>query len=172
LFTFFDRRPRWSGAENLALRRQAAIPQRSVKRPRLHWRDRIFRVWLSCPWRGWRSSLLVVQPETGIRWHRQGFRLYWRWKSRRGCGRPKLDAKIRVLIRHRSRGDPTWGRRRIRSELHLLGYEVAERTLANYTVRERKQPPQGWRVFSSNHAREIAAIDFFTVPTVNFRILV
>ncbi len=159
-------------AENLALRQQVAILQRSVKRPRLHWRDRIFWVWLSCLWRGWRSSLLAVQRETVIRWHRQGFRLYWRWKSRSRGGRPKLDAEIRVLIRRMSRGNPTWGRRRIRSELHLLGYEVAELTVAKYMVRGSKPPSQGWRVFLNNHAREIAAVDFFTVPTVNFRILI
>jgi transposase InsO family protein len=159
-------------AENLALRQQIAILQRSVKRPRLHRRDRIFWVWVSCLWRGWRSSLLVVQPETVIRWHRQGFRLYWRWKSRSRGGRPKLDAQIRVLIRRMSRDNPTWGRRRIRSELHLLGYEVAQLTVAKYMVREGKSPSQGWRVFLANHAREIAATDFLSVPTVNFRILI
>jgi hypothetical protein len=159
-------------AENLALRQQVAVLQRSVKLPRLHRRDRIFWVWLSRLWRGWRSSLLVVQPETVIRWHRQGFRLYWRWKSRDRCGRPKLDEEIRALIRRMSRDNPTWGRRRIRSELHLLGYEVAELTVAKYMVRGGRPPSQGWRVFLANHAREIAAIDFFTVPTVNFRILI
>jgi putative transposase len=159
-------------AENLALRHQIVILQRSVKRPRLHRRDRIFWVWLSRLWRGWRSSLLVVQPETVIRWHRQGFRLYWRWKSRSRCGRPKLDAEIRALIRRMSRENSTWGRRRIRSELHLLGYEVAELTVAKYMVRGRKPPSQGWRVFLENHSREIAAIDFFTVVTLNFRILI
>ena len=138
-------------AENLALRHQIVILQRSVKRPRLHRRDRIFWVWLSRLWRGWRSSLIVVQPETVIRWHRQGFRLYWRWKSRSRCGRPKLDAEIRALIRRMSRENPTWGRRRIRSELHLLGYEVAELTVAKYMVRGRKPPSQGWRVFLKNH---------------------
>ena len=159
-------------AENLALRHQIVILQRSVKRPRLHRRDRIFWVWLSRLWRGWRSSLLVVQPETVLRWHREGFRLYWRWKSRSRCGRPKLDAEIRALIRRMSRDNPTWGRRRIRSELHLLGYEVAERTVAKYMVRGRKPPSQGWRVFLKNHFREITAIDFFTVVTLNFRILI
>ena len=159
-------------AENLALRHQIVILQRSVKRPRLHRRDRIFWVWLSRLWRGWRSSLIVVQPETVIRWHRQGFRLYWRWKSRSRCGRPKLDAEIRALIRCISRDNPTWGRRRIRSELHLLGYEVAELTVAKYMVRGRKPPSQRWRVFLKNHTREIAAIDFFTVVTLNFRILI
>ncbi len=159
-------------AENLALRQQLAVLQRSVKRPRLRRRDRIFWIWLSRLWRGWRSSLIVVQPETVLRWHREGFRLYWRWKSRSRCGRPKLGAEIRALIRRMSRDNPTWGRRRIRSELHLLGFEVAELTVAKYMVRGRKPPSQGWRVFLKNHAREIAAIDFFTVPTVNFRILI
>ncbi len=96
-------------AENLALRQQIAVLQRSVKRPRLHRRDRIFWVWLSRLWRGWRSSLIVVRPETVLRWHREGFRLYWRWKSRHRCGRPKLDAEIRVLIRRMSRDDPPLG---------------------------------------------------------------
>jgi putative transposase len=159
-------------AENLALRHQIVILQRSVKRPRLHRRDRIFWVWLSRLWQGWRSSLIVVQPETVLRWHREGFRLYWRWKSRRRCGRPKLDAEIRALIRRMSRDNPTWGRRRIRSELHLLGHEVAELTVAKYMVHGRKPPSQGWRVFLKNHSREIAAIDFFAVATVNFRILI
>ena len=159
-------------AENLALRQQLAALQRSVKRPRLHRRDRIFWVWLSRLWRGWRSSMIVVQPETVLRWHREGFRLYWRWKSRSRCGRPKLGAEIRAVIRRMSRDNPTWGRRRIRSELHLLGYEVAELTVAQYMVRGRRPPSQGWRVFLNNHTREIAAIDFFTVPTVNFRILI
>ena len=146
-------------AENLALRHQIVILQRSVKRPRLHRRDRIFWVWLSRLWPGWRSSLIVVQPETVLRWHREGFRLYWRWKSRRRCGRPKLEVEIRALIRRMSRDNPTWGRRRIRSELHLLGYEVGELTVAKYMVRRRKPPSQGWRVFLKNHSREIAAID-------------
>jgi putative transposase len=159
-------------AENLALRHQIVILQRSVKRPRLHRRDRVFWVWLSHLWRGWRSSLLIVQPETVIRWHRQGFRLYWRWKSRSRCGRPKLDAEIRALIRCMSRDNATWGRRRIRSELHLLGYEIAELTVVKYMVRGRKPPLQGWRVFLKNHSREITAIDFFTVVTLNFRILI
>jgi putative transposase len=159
-------------AENLALRHQIVILQRSVKRPRLHRRDRIFWVWLSRLWQGWRSSLIVVQPETVIRWHRKGFRLYWRWKSRSRCGRPKLDVEIRALIRRMSRDNPTWGRRRIRAELHLLGYEVAELTAAKYMVRGRKPPSQGWRVFLKNHSREITAIDFFTVVTLNFRILI
>jgi hypothetical protein len=127
-------------AENLALRQQVAVLQRTAQRPRLRRRDRIFWVWLARLWRGWRSSLLVVQPETVLRWHRQGFRLYWRWKPRSRCGRSQLDREIRVLIRGMSRDNPTWGRRGIRSELHLLGYEVAELTVAKYMVRGRRPP--------------------------------
>ncbi len=148
-------------AENLALRQQVAVLQRSVKRPRLHRRDRIFWVWLSRLCRGWRSSLIVVQPETVIRWHRQGFRLYWRWKSRGGRGRPKFDAEIRALIRGMSRDNPTWGRRRIHSELHLLGYEVGELTVARYLLRDRD------RIYSSyfaNRVRRMGIEDVLIAP--------
>ena len=156
--------------ENLALRQQLNVLRRSVKRVRLRKRDRVFWAVLSRIWDDWRSCLMIVQPETVIRWHRYGFRLYWPWKSRRG-GRPKKDAEIRVLIRRMSRENPTWGAPRIQSELALLGYTVAESTVARYMTRVRKPPSQTWRAFLKNHALQIAAIDFFTVPTVTFRVL-
>ena len=106
--------------ENLALRQQLAILQRSARRPRLRVRDRIFWVWLSKLWSHWRSALLVVKPDTVVRWHRQGFRLYWRRKSRRG-GRPRTEKEIRQLIRQMSQENATWGAPRIQSELALLG---------------------------------------------------
>jgi putative transposase len=96
-------------AENLALRQQLAVLLVSAKRPRLRKRDRLFWVWLSRLWSEWRSCLMIVKPETVIRWHRQGFRLYWRWKSRQKRGRPKTDAEIRTLIRRMARQNPTWG---------------------------------------------------------------
>ena len=96
-------------AENLALRHQLAVFQRSVKRPKLRKRDRIFWVWLSRLWPGWRSALVLVEPATVIKWHRQGFKLYWRRKSRRKPGRPKVDRKVRELIRRISRENPTRG---------------------------------------------------------------
>ena len=109
--------------ENLALRHQLGVLQRSVRRPRLSRRDRILWVWLSRLWTSWRSSLIIVQPATVLAWHRQGFPLYWRWKSKRGVlGRPKLNAEIRRLIRRMGQENPTWGRRRIQAELALLGY--------------------------------------------------
>jgi len=159
-------------AENLALRQQLAILEQRSRRPRLQTRDRIFWTWLARLWSNWRSVLVIVQPETVVRWHRQGFKLYWRWKSRGGkVGRPRVDAEIRKLIRRMSRANPTWGTPRIRSELRLLGYTVAKSTVDRYRIRHRKPPSQTWRTFLDNHVRDIVAIDFFTVPTAKFRIL-
>ena len=158
-------------AENLALRQQLGVLRRSAKRPRLRRRDRVFWVWLSRLWGGWQSSLVIVKPATVIRWHRQGFRLYWGWRSRKRPGRPKIDAEIRGLIRRLSRDNPTWGVPRIQSELGLLGYSVAESTVAKYMPQHRKPPSQTWRTFLENHIGDIAAIDFFVVPTVRFQLL-
>ena len=158
--------------ENLALRQQLAVYNQSIKRPRLRPRDRLFWVWLSKFWSEWSSALVIVKPETVVRWHRQGFRLYWRWKSRTDRpGRPRIDQEVCDLIRQMSRENPTWGTPRIRSELKLLGYSVAERTVAKYMVRTGKPPSQTWKTFLKNHLTDLAAIDFFTVPTATFRVL-
>jgi transposase InsO family protein len=158
-------------AENLALRQQLAVLSRSTKRPRLRQRDRIFWVWISKLWRGWRSALVVVQPDTVVRWHRRGFKLYWRWKSR-NRGRPSIDPVIRSLIRRMPRENSLWGAPRIRAALVLLGHDVAESTIAKYMVRPRPGPPsQTWRSFLKNHMDCTAACDFFVVPTVRFRLL-
>jgi transposase InsO family protein len=123
-------------------------------------------------WSNWRSALAIVQPETVIKWHRMGFKLYWRWKSRAGkIGRPCIKRDIHDLIHHVSRETPTWGAPRILSELLLLGYDVAEGTVAKYMIRMTKPPSQEWRTFLANHVPDIAACDFFTVPTVTFRVL-
>ncbi len=159
-------------AENLALRQQLAILEHNSKRPRLRKPDRIFWAWLSRLWPNWRSALLIVQPETVVRWHQQGFKLYWRWKSRsRKPGRPKIDAEIRKLIRRMSLENPFWGTPRIQSELRLLGYEASKATVDKYKIRHRKPPSQTWRTFLDNHVRDIVAVDFFTVPTATFRML-
>ena len=159
-------------AENAALRHQLTVLQRSTRRPRLRRGDRIFWVWLSKLWSGWRDALVIVQPETVVKWHHQGSKLYWRWKSAGGkIGRPKLDGEVRELIRQMSSANPPWGAPRIRSELRLLGIDVALRTVAKYMVRDRKPPSQTWRTFLNNHVGDVAAIDFFTVPTVSFRVL-
>lgn len=158
-------------AENAMLRHQLIVLQRSVKRPRLGKSDRVLFAWLSRLWSGWRSALFIVQPSTVLRWHQQGFRLYWRWKSRRKPGRPKVEREILDLIRRMSRENPTWGAPRIQSELALLGHEVAESTIAKYIVRQPKSPSQNWRTFLANHMYQTAAVDFFTVATVTFRVL-
>ena len=160
-------------AENLALRQQLAVRQRGAKRPRLRRRDRIFWVWLSRFWSNWRSAMLIVRPDTVVRWHRQGFKLYWTWKSRGGRkgGRPKVDWDVRNLIRRMSRENLTWGVPRIRAELALLGHEVAESTGRKYIDWSGKPSSPTWRSFLKNHAKDIAAIDFFTVPTATFRML-
>jgi len=158
-------------AENLALRQQLAVLQVPMKRPKLRKRDRLFWVWLSRLWSDWRSCLMIVKPETVIRWHREGFRLYWCWKSRKKLGRPKTEAEIRALIRRMARDNPLWGAPRIQSELALLGLMVAESTVAKYMGRARKPPSQTWRTFLENHVGDIAAIDFFVVATATFRLL-
>ena len=108
-----------------------------------------------------------MRPETVVRWHRQGFRLYRRLKSRaRGVGRPRAEREIRSLVRRMCGDNATWGAPRIQSELRLLGYEVAESTVAKYMSRPRKPPSQTWRTFLEKHLREIVAIDFFTVARV------
>ena len=159
-------------AENLALRQQLAALYHRAKRPRLRKRDRIFWAILSRIWPNWRTALLIVQPETVVRWHRAGFKLFWWWKSRRtGVGRPKIEAEIRRLIRQMSRENTTWGVPRIQLELALLGYTVSEATVRKYRIRYRNPPPQTWRTFLDNHLTDIVAIDFFTVPTATFRLL-
>ena len=111
--------------------------------------------------------------QTVIKWHRQGFKCSWRWKSSADrVGRPRIDWEIRDLIRRMSHENPTWGVPRIRAELHLLGYKVAESTVAKYRVRIRKPPSQTWKSFLRNHANEIVAIDFFIGPTVHFQYFV
>ncbi len=159
-------------AENLALRQQLAVLNHSAKRPKLRKRDGIFWVWLSRLWPNWRNVLLIVQPDTVVGWHKQGFKLYWRWKSRHNTvGRPKIEAEIRKLIRRMSLENPTWGVPRIQSELALLGHIVSETTVNKYRVTHRKPPSQTWRTFLDNHLIDIVAIDFFTVPTATFRVL-
>ena len=118
-------------AENLALRQQLAVLEISGKRPKLRPQDRLFWVLWRKLFSDWRSWLIIVQPETVCRWHRLGFRLFWRWKSTWGKrGRPKVDAGLRALIRRMSQENPAWGATRIRDELLLLGYQLAESTVA------------------------------------------
>jgi hypothetical protein len=112
-----------------------------------------------------------MRPETLVRWHRAGFRRYWRWKSRRRGGRPPVETELRALIRRMSIENPLWGAPRIHGELLKLGFEVAQSSVAKYIVKRRVPPSQGWRTFLRNHAPDIAAMDLFVVPTIGFDLL-
>ena len=123
----------------------------------------------------WFPSVLkvitVIRPETLVRWHRAGFRLYWRWKSRSLGGRPQIGTELRALIQQMSIENPLWGAPRIHGELLKLGFEVAQSTVAKYLAQRHGAPSQGWRAFLCNHAPEIAAMDLFVVPTLSFDLL-
>src|SRR5438552_1847458 len=157
--------------ENLALRQQVAVWKVRQPRPQLTATDRLFWVVLSRLWKNWRRSLQVVRPETVVRWHRQGFRRYWAWKSRHRRGRPAIVTEVRDLIRRMSRANPLWGAPRIHGELLKLGLTVSQATVSKYMPRQRRPPSQVWRTFLKNHAQDLIALDFFTVPTATFRVL-
>ena len=159
-------------AENAALRHQLTILRRKFRgRVQLTNNDRWFLIQLY----RWFPSILqvvtIVQPETLVRWHRAGFRCYWRWKSRLRVGRPQIETVLRKLIRQMSIENPLWGAPRIHGELLKLGFTVAQSTVAKYMIRRRGPPSQGWRTFLSNHAPDIAAMDLFIVPTIDFNLL-
>jgi transposase InsO family protein len=123
-------------------------------------------------WPAWRSVAKIFQPDTVLKWHQQGFKFYWRWLSTPGkSGRPPIDPEIRHWIRRMARENPSWGAPRILSELRLLGYTVSQGTVAKYMPKTHKPPSQTWRTFLANHVLDIAAVDFFTVPTLTFGVL-
>src|SRR5271163_516272 len=115
--------------------------------------------------------LTIIRPETVVRWHRAGFRCYWRWKSRPLGGRPQIGPELRVLIRRMSMDNPLWGAPRIHGELLKLGFEVAQSSVAKYMVKRQRPPSHGRRTFLRNHAPDIAAMDLFVVPTLGFDLL-
>jgi transposase InsO family protein len=133
--------------------------------------DRWLWAWLSLSWPAWRTALVIVKPETVIAWHRQGFRLFWTWKSRRHVGRPPVPADVRALIRTMSEANTLWGVPRIHGELLKLGIDASQATVAKFMVRHRQPPSQTWRTFLRNHIGQIAAADFFVVPTATCRML-
>ncbi len=158
--------------ENLALRQQLALLRRRSKRPQFGRLDRLLWVWLSKQWDGWRKGLHLVRPDTVIRWHRQGFRAYWAWKSRRGrTGRPRVASELADLVRTMAVANALWGAPRIHGELLKLGFDVSQGTVARLMPRRPKPPSQTWRTFLQNHVADLAAVDFFVVPTATFRIL-
>ena len=156
--------------ENLALRQQILIFERQVKKPQFRDRDRAFWVILSRFWPDWRNPLRLVKPETVIAWHRQSWRLFWRWKSKsKDFGRPNIPFEVIELIRKISLENPLWGAPRIHGELIMLGIDVSQSTVAKYMTKRRGRPTQNWKTFLDNHLGEIAAIDFLTVPTITFK---
>ena len=159
-------------AENAALRQQLVVLQRKVKsRVALSNGDRLFFVQLYRWFPSILEVLTIIQPETLVRWHRAGFRRYWRWRSRRRGGRPQVQMELRALIRQMSVENRLWGAPRIHGELLKLEFEVSQSTVAKYMARRRGPPSQGWRAFLANHAPHIAAMDLFVAPTISFALL-
>jgi putative transposase len=158
--------------ENLLLRQQLVVALRTRPRPALRRRDRLFWCVARRICADWRRHLVLVRPETVLRWHRGAWRLHWWWRSRRPMGRPRVPAEVRDLIARMARDNPLWGTERIRGELRKLGIAVSAGSIRRYRWRRPPRPPsQTWRTFLANHAAHIWAADLFTVPTVRFRTL-
>src|SRR5260370_12333654 len=159
-------------AENAVLRHQLNVVRwRLVGRVRLRNHDCWFLIQLYRWFPSILQVLTIIRPETLVRWHRAGFRCYWRWKSLPQGGRPQIETKLRALIRRMSMENPLWGAPRIHGELLKLRFEVAQSSVAKYMVKRRGPPSQGWRTFLRNHAPDIAAMDLFVVPTIGFHLL-
>src|SRR6201990_2556347 len=154
------------------LRQQISVLRRTA--PKKQTFSSIDRLIFVCLYRlrpGVRDALAIVKPETIVKWHRAGFRLYWRWKSKARGGRPTVPLELRKLIREMSIANPRWGAPRIHGELLKLGVDIGQTSVAKYMVRRRDPPSQGWRTFLRNHDDGIAAMDMFVVPTISFRLL-
>jgi putative transposase len=158
--------------ENLALRQQLDVYKRTVTRPPLRRRDRLFWVGLASIWAEWKQSLVIVTPDTVLRRQRRRFRAYWTHLSGRPTGgRPPIAPEIRALVRRMAAANPLWGAPRIHAELLKLGIDLSERTVSRLLPKRRTPPSQTWRTFLSNHVRDLVSFDFFTVPTAGLRVL-
>jgi putative transposase len=161
--------------ENLALRQQLAVLKQKHPQPRLAASDKLFWGIMRRLWPGWKQALIVAQPETVVRWHRADFKLYWTWLSRHRsrAGRKCVSKQLRELIFRMVAENPTWGAPRIHGELKMLGYDVSERTVLRWMRKAPRspEPAKRWAAFLSNHREAIAAMDFFTVPTLTFGVL-
>jgi len=159
--------------ENLALRQQLSIYKRKQKRPRLTGRDRWFWIGLSMALKHWRKALVVVHPDTVVRWQRERFRRHWANLSKRPgrLGRSPIAVETRTLIRTLSQANPLWRAPRIHGELQKLGITVSERTVSRVLRTVKRPPSQTWKTFLQNHIGEIVAVDFFTVPTIRLGVL-
>src|ERR1700675_689330 len=161
--------------ENLVLRQQLAVLKRKRPRPRIAALDKVFWVFARRFWPGWKQALIVVTPDTVVRWHRAGFALYWRAISRTRLvfGRKQISKEVRELIFRMVHENLTWGALRIHGELLMLGFDLSERTISRWMKRAPRDPEPAtrWLTFLRNHREAIAAMDFFTVPTITFRVL-
>ena len=160
--------------EILALRHQVAVLKRKRGRARLTWIDRLFWIALQSAWSRWSDALVIAKPATVIAWHRAGFRLYWRWRSRSRGGRPRVSHEIKTLIRRMRSENAGWGAPKIHGELLKLGFQISERTVGRYLRRLRPRhsdSSQNWLAFLSNHREVLVAFDFFTAPTLTFKLL-
>ena len=158
--------------EILALRHQLAVYQHSGKRLQLKPADRLFWAWLSRLWAGWQQVLAFVQPRTVIGWQKKRFRDYWRRLSQTGKpGRPAISKEVHELLQDMGRSNPTWGSHRIVGELHKLGIDVAKSTVEKYRPHVRKPSSPTWKAFLHNHVQDLVSCDFFTVPTMTFKVL-
>jgi len=161
--------------ENLVLRQQLAVLKRRRPRPNLGIFDKVFWIAARRFWSEWKQALIVVTPETVVRWHRAGFALYWRTISRTNhvLGRKRISKEVRDLIFRMVRENPTWGAPRMHGELLMLGFDVSERTISRWMKRAPRdpEPAKRWLAFLRNHREAIAAMDFFTVPTITFGVL-
>jgi len=158
--------------ENLALHQQLAVYKRRVTRPRLRRIDRLFWVGLARIWPGWRQPLVIVTPDTVLRWQRRRFREQWTKLSGRPTGgRPPVNAEIKALVARMAAANPLWGAPRIHGELLKLGIDVAERTVSRLIPKRRSPSSQTWRTFLTNHVRDLVSVDFFTVPTARLHVL-
>lgn len=158
--------------ENAFLRYQLSVSQRKNKRLILKKLDRIILPWLAKRLSNWKNLLVIIQPETLIRWHRKGFALFWTWRSgHTPVGRPEVSEEVKKLIWDLSKNNHLWGAPRIHGELRKLGIHIAPSTVQKYMSPRNYNPSQGWKNFLNNHAKELVAIDFFSVPTIHFKML-
>ena len=158
--------------EIVYLRKQLEILTRTSPKPRFRPSDRFFFRVLTSIFSSWKRTLLIIKPETVIRWHQQGFRLYWRWKSRSALSRPKIPQEQINLIKQIANENPLWGAPRIHGEMLKLGIDISESTVLRYLPKKpRRTTGQHWKTFLKNHSAEIVSIDFLVVPTITFGLL-
>jgi transposase InsO family protein len=158
---------------NIALRQQLIVLKRGCNKPPILNRDRLFWMLLSRVWSNWKDSLIIVKPQTVVAWHRKGFKLFWKYKSHsKNPGRPPVSKEIKNLVCRMANANPLWGAPRIHGELLKLGIEISERSVSNLIRSLRRRPPsQTWKTFLKTHTHNTVSIDFFTIPTVTFKIL-